>query len=535
MNYSGLIRKVLFSKESNISEKYLPFVGYIGIPANLLFYVTCKTQGNWESLPLRIVTSLLYCFFLFFPKNKPYNSTQKIISEVILIFTLTIFFSYMFCKNEMNTYWYISLMWGGMIYGMTTSKAYIPLISFPIGFFAGVYMYFLEPGAHYYLLRRYIGPLSVGWSSAVIFSAVQLAFNVFYLLSVDAESMKIKADEAEKRKNVLETKNEELLARNAIISTFVRPSVLNEVNQGRDPRSFKPRITDKAILICDMRGFTPLTSEMVDAEIQAQFINKYFEMMIAPVFNAGGEVDKLMGDAIMAVFSDGAKALTAALEMRNKLQIYNKQLVFAGHKKINNVITISKGKTLEANIGADLKLDRTYIGTAVNVCARLETVAKFYGLDVIVTKEILDDIPEYQDCRLIDIIKVKGYDTKFEVYEIYGHQAESVRAFKNGTKDKLYEGITNHLQKGRMMDAMKVFKEILSQMPMHNHQPDQIMDPIVYYFATRCLYFVNNPEKLKHTINIENGYHDFGKETIPEDWTNVSLDDIITQMEKSLS
>jgi class 3 adenylate cyclase len=66
-------------------------------------------------------------------------------------------------------------------------------------------------------------------------------------------------------------------------------------------------------------------------------------------------------------------------------------------QKCRHIITISKGKTLEANIGAELKLDRTYIGVAVNVCSRLETVAKFYGLDLIVTKEIIDDLPEYKE------------------------------------------------------------------------------------------------------------------------------------------
>lgn len=431
----------------------------------------------------------------------------------------------------MNTYWFISVMWAGMMYGLMSGKGYIPLIFFPAGFLMGALIFLIETKTNVTSIVRYIGPLSVGWLTAIITASGKLGVNVFYLLTLDAQAMRIKANEAEKRKNVLENKNKELMDRNAIISTFVRPSILNEVNQGKDPRFFKPRITDKAILICDMRGFTPLTSEMVDAEIQAQFINKYFEMMIEPVFNAGGEVDKLMGDAIMAVFPDGRKALKAALEMRNKLQTYNKQLVFAGHKKIDNVITISKGKTLEANIGAELKLDRTYIGTAVNVCARLETVAKFYGLDVIVTKEILEDIPEYQDCRLIDVIKVKGYDTKFEVFEVYGHQAESVIEFKNSTKSRLHEGVTNHLQKGRMLEAIKVFREILIQMPVHNHHPDQVMDPIVHYFATRCLYFINHPEKLNDTINIENGYHDFGKEVIPEDWSKIPLEDILAQLE----
>jgi class 3 adenylate cyclase len=524
MNYSETLRKVLFSKEYYFSEKMMLFAGYVGTPAFIIFYFTCSWQGYWESFTLRLCCSALCAVLMFFPRNKPFNILQKITSEVIIFLVVPVFFSYMLFKNNMNIYWYISVVWAGLTYGLFSGKGYIPLFFFPVGYILGAGIFAFETNINAVINPKYIGPLTVGWLTTILAAVCKLAVNIFSLLSIENEKMRIKAEEIEKR-------NKELTDRNVIISTFVRPSILSEVNQGQDPRLFKPRITNKAILICDMRGFTPLTSEMVDAEMQTEFINTYFELMIKPVFSAGGEVDKLMGDAVMAVFPDGRKALHAALEMRDKLQFYNKQLLSAGQNKINNVITISKGNTLEANIGAELKLDRTYIGAAVNVCARLESVAKFYGLDLIVTKEIIDDLPEYRDCRLIDIIKVKGYNTKFEIYEIYGHQAESVRAFKNSTKTRLYEGITNHLQEGKMRDAMQAFKEILLRMPKHNHYPYEVMDPIVEYYAYRCLYFINNPEKLKNTINIEDGYHDFGKAAIPEEWSKIPLEDMLMQME----
>lgn len=67
-------------------------------------------------------------------------------------------------------------------------------------------------------------------------------------------------------------------------------------------------------LIYDMRNFTPLTSTMLDGDAQAVFINLHYQMTIGQVFEAGGEVDKLMGDAVMALFPDGRKALDAAMK-----------------------------------------------------------------------------------------------------------------------------------------------------------------------------------------------------------------------------
>ncbi|MFP4014098.1 MAG: adenylate/guanylate cyclase domain-containing protein [Chitinispirillaceae bacterium] len=210
-----------------------------------------------------------------------------------------------------------------------------------------------------WLLKNSLGAFSIAYLTAVVMAWLKLSTDVYYLLSLDARAMSIKAAEEVKRRESLESINAELHKRNEIISTFVRPSVLREMDLGSDPRLLAPRITDKAILICDMRNFTPLTSKMVNAEAQAEFINLYYRMMIEQVFEAGGEVDKLMGDAVMALFPNGRAALDAAMKMRLTLKDYNRKQIEAGMAKIDNVISISKGPALEANIGSSQKLDRT--------------------------------------------------------------------------------------------------------------------------------------------------------------------------------
>lgn len=529
MRYPENIRRVLFSKES-LTEKMIPYVGLVGIPAFLIFYLTCKSMGYWESFTLRLICSIACIPLIFYPRRKSISMWCRLYWELFLLLVLPVFFTYMYLKNGMSTYWFISAIWAGLFYGLFSSKVFLPVFLFPLAYLTGSVFYLFETNGRFEFSVISIGGLSVGWLTTILAAVAKLGMNIFYFLALDAEAMRIKADEAEKRRIVLETKNTELIARNAIISTFVRPSILNEINLGKDPRLFKPRITSKAILICDMRNFTPRTSKMVDAEVQAQFINKYFEMMIAPVFKAGGEVDKLMGDAIMAVFPDGRSALTAALDMRKRLQVYNKQLVFAGHRKIENVISISKGNTLEANIGAEQKLDRTYIGAAVNVCSRLENVAKLYGLEVIVTKEIIEDMPECREYRLVDIIKVKGYDTKFEVFEAYGHQAESVIAFKNSIKERLHEGIRLYFQKGKMKDAAEIFKGILYLMPSHNYEPSRLMDPIVHYYALRCINSFNHYDLFGRALNVDEGCHDFGADVLPRDWSQMSNEELIEKL-----
>ncbi|MDG5814410.1 adenylate/guanylate cyclase domain-containing protein [Chitinispirillales bacterium ANBcel5] len=532
MKYFEAATKILFSKDFYLTGKIIPVVGISGPIASIIFYFTCSFQGYWDSIYLRVAGALITLPLVFYPFKKDLTSFQKKYYDTVMFLILPVYFTFMFLMNITATYWFVSLMWAGIFYGLFASRAYMPLILFPVGFYLGVAIFMLYTGISTAIFLQTFGIFTISWFSSLVLGFVKLITNVFYIISLESESMRVKADEAEKNRLVLESKNAELLARNMIISTFVRPSILTEVNEGKDPRSFKPRIVDKTILICDMRNFTPLTSAMMNAEVQAQFINKYFEMMINPVFEAGGEVDKLMGDAIMAVFPDGASAVTAALEMRRRLQIYNKQLVFAGLEKIGNVISISKGYALEANIGGMQKLDRTYIGAAVNICSRLEHIAKLYGLEIIITREIFEDLTEFEECRLVDIIKVKGYHKKMEVYEVYAHSPSTVVAFKNKMKDKLQEGIRLYFKKDKMEAAAIIFKEILKDMPKHTHNEQKVMDNIVQYYAARCIDRFSQLDKEGRILNIEDGCHDFGAGTMKRDWSCFSPEEMVHILEE---
>ncbi len=521
MKYLETFLKVSFSKDFYITEKLLKPVAIIGAIASPVFYYLCTYLGFWDSLHIRITSSIILFPLIFF--SKILNTFQKIYYEVAVLLVMPVVFTFFYLMNLNSVYWVASFIWAGIFYGLFSSKMIIAILLFPVGFLGGILLYWLYTGSPFVAFNEIIGIFFIAWFSALVLGIMKLVTNVFYLLSLDSESMRILAGEAQKRKSVFEKKNIELLSRNMIISTFVRPSILKEVNMGKDPRAYRPRIVEKAILICDMRNFTPLTSIMNNAEVQAQFINKYFEMMINPVFEAGGEVDKLMGDAVMAIFPDGLSAVTAALKMRTLLQSYNERMIYAGLNKIRNVISISKGATLEANIGAEQKLDRTYIGAAVNVCSRLEHIAKLYDLEIIITKEIFDDLePNVECCRFIDIVKVKGYDKKLKVFEMYTHNPKPVIEYKNSIDDLLQQGILLYFKKD-LSGASKIFKKLLQNIPQHTCEPGKVMDGIVRYYATRCAHLACSKGSVELLPTIEEGCHDF------IDLLSYSVNDIATE------
>jgi hypothetical protein len=116
---------------------------------------------------------------------------------------------------------------------------------------------------------------------------------------------------------------------------------LKKVNQAYErfvPREFLQLLDKKSILdvelgqfierqmtvlFCDIRDFTTLSEEMSPEE-NFKFINSFLRRMEPAISKNKGFIDKYIGDAIMALFSERADdALLAAIEMRANLSAYN--------------------------------------------------------------------------------------------------------------------------------------------------------------------------------------------------------------------
>src|SRR5438034_6151116 len=76
------------------------------------------------------------------------------------------------------------------------------------------------------------------------------------------------------------------------------------------------------ILFCDLKGSTAL-GESIDSEALREVISAYFREMRAAIEGHGGTIEKLLGDAVMAVFGvprvhedDALRAVRAAHEMK---------------------------------------------------------------------------------------------------------------------------------------------------------------------------------------------------------------------------
>jgi adenylate cyclase len=132
------------------------------------------------------------------------------------------------------------------------------------------------------------------------------------------------------------------------------------------------------IMFADLVGFTSW-SEKMPAEQLAALLTRFFTLASDAVFSQGGTIDKFIGDAVMAFFGapidqpdHAARAVHAALKIREGMAAWNRERVARGEPSIEVRIALNTGEAIVGEVGSERRVDYTVLGNAVNVAARME-------------------------------------------------------------------------------------------------------------------------------------------------------------------
>src|SRR5260370_38694725 len=151
--------------------------------------------------------------------------------------------------------------------------------------------------------------------------------------------------------------------------------------------------------LCDLRGFTNL-SEALSRDALIDLLNCYFGPMCDAVASEGGEVLKFIGDAMLAIFPIGddaantckmtcQAALIAAKRAQASLIEENERRGNAGLPRIEYGLALHLGDVMYGNIGSDTRLDFTVIGPAVNLTARIESMCRELGRQLLLSSDFV--------------------------------------------------------------------------------------------------------------------------------------------------
>jgi class 3 adenylate cyclase len=174
----------------------------------------------------------------------------------------------------------------------------------------------------------------------------------------------------------------------AAFGTYVDPALAARLlEQGDDVFTGERR--EVTVMFVDIRDFTPF-AEANTAEDTVARLNALFEIVVPAVVDAGGHVNKFLGDGALAVFgapndlADHADAAVTAALLIQRLVAER----FGGTLRIG--IGINTGVVIAGTIGGGGKLEFTLIGDTVNVAARVEQLTKTTGDAILLTGQTID-------------------------------------------------------------------------------------------------------------------------------------------------
>jgi class 3 adenylate cyclase len=295
-----------------------------------------------------------------------------------------------------------------------------------------------------------------------------------------AEEKFVQASNAKKE---LEDTLKEVVKRDEIISIYIRNSIYREIANGKNPLEFKPVRKSAAIMFTDLRNFASIT-EKFDAITITAFLNEYFSMMSAPISKNNGEIDKFMGDAIMAVFDKSTDAVRAAVEMIKLLHTERDKMLPGMGFEFRMGVGINFDEIVEGNIGTpDTKMDRTIIGDGVNLASRLESLTKFYRTEIIVSDSVLNQLGKEFKTRYLDLITVKGKMRPVAIYEVLTGQSEEQMEFKNNSLYEYMQAIELY-KSGDFSGALRIFMSLNSNSDKYGNA-NPYMDPIIGIYVNR--------------------------------------------------
>ncbi|MEP1931410.1 MAG: adenylate/guanylate cyclase domain-containing protein [Roseibium sp.] len=181
-----------------------------------------------------------------------------------------------------------------------------------------------------------------------------------------------------------------------------------------------------AILFADIRGYTAF-SEDREPEVVVEVLNHYFADQGAAVERNNGDIDKFVGDQLMAVFK-GSDMCTDALHCASEIQdIMENSARINPEWQLDIGIGVDVGEVVVGAMGSPDRMDYTVLGDNVNLAARLCSAAD--PKQTIISDAVYQDTMDSSAFEFLPLepIRVKGKTEPIRIYSV----AQSAIDLKN--------------------------------------------------------------------------------------------------------
>lgn len=206
------------------------------------------------------------------------------------------------------------------------------------------------------------------------------------------------------------------LRERADMQKFVSQSTVEMIQSSSQKRISAGERHQATIFFSDIRGFTSMSERRAPEEV-VQILNRCLSLQAERVKKFSGDIDKFVGDAVVAVFDGDDMVLNAircGVEIHKELEAYN--AAFPEEEPIHIGIGIVMGEVILGSIGSKDRLDFTVIGSNVNLCARLCSLAE--AGEILLSEPTFLTVKGLISATRVDPLNVKGFSEPVPVYKM---------------------------------------------------------------------------------------------------------------------
>ena len=193
---------------------------------------------------------------------------------------------------------------------------------------------------------------------------------------------------------------------------------------GRIQRGVAERL-EAVLWFSDLRGYTAISDSSEPDEI-IPLLNDYADAAITSIDEQGGDVLKLIGDGILAIFeaSDPGEACNHALRAKASMDLRVARLNekrLASNRPVTSVyLGLHIGEVYFGNVGSEKRLDFTVVGPAVNEVSRIASLCRAVDRDLLLSERFARHVPETHREQLASVGRyaLRGIRTPQELFTL---------------------------------------------------------------------------------------------------------------------
>ena len=227
-----------------------------------------------------------------------------------------------------------------------------------------------------------------------------------------------------------------LKERDTIRNTFglyVNPDFARTLLRRPEAARLGGKRQDVAILMADIRGFTPMTEKM-SPEATIDVLNRYFSAIIPLVQKHAGIIVDFVGDGILVFFEPADAPLDAtarccvrcAFEMQAAMDRLNRQMDERDLPAIEMGIGVNCGPVVVGNIGSETRKKYGIVGASVNITQRIQ--GQSGAGEVVISGLVHDMIQADITVERTFSTSLKGVASPLQLYAVVPHEPDNTQS-----------------------------------------------------------------------------------------------------------